>query len=462
MKHQNTHSIWTKTALLDQGWSDEVLITISADGNILSTEARSHQDNADVLCGTLIPGMTNLHSHAHQRAMAGLAEKCSNIADGEDSFWTWRNIMYHYLARIGPDDLNCLASQLYLEMLKFGYTSVGEFQYLHHDINGKAYQDRAEMTKQCFQAAQETGIAFTALPVLYAYGGFGEQPSIEGQKRFLNNAEEFAEIVHSLEKDIHSNKNASLGIAPHSLRAVSQSLVNDVLSMCEQTEVIHIHVAEQLKEVNDCLDWSDQRPVEWLLNHFNVDEKWCLIHATHLTSQETKNLASSGALAGLCPTTEANLGDGFFNAEKYFSHNGRWGIGSDSHISISPTEELRWLEYTQRLQTNRRNVLNSKTEKNTGSHLYQQALTGGAQATARPTGIIKKGYRADFVVIDDEHPRIYGRQKDDLLNSYIFSGNENPVKDVYVGGKKVIENGHHQHEDIIGQNFKLAINRLAG
>ena len=462
MNTKITNSIWTSKALLSSGWSDDVLITVNDDGNIVSAEPQSKPTAAEICSGAVIPGMTNLHSHAHQRAMAGLAEKSSHDKNTKDSFWTWRSIMYHYLERIEPYDLNALASQLYLEMLKFGYTSVGEFQYLHHDINGSAYQDRAEMTKQCLNAAQNTGIAFTALPVLYAYGGFDAQPPSDGQKRFLNDADGFLEIVESLEKDISASNNATLGIAPHSLRAVSKSLLDEVLSANKQTSLVHIHVAEQVKEVDDCLSWSKQRPVEWLLNNFEIDENWCLIHATHLTMEETINLANSGAIAGLCPTTEANLGDGIFNAEQYFSANGNWGIGSDSHISISPVEELRWLEYGQRLQTNQRNILNSTDKPSTGDHLYQQALAGGAMATARMSGAIKPGYRADFVVIDNDHPRLYSRQQDDLIDSYIFSGNYNAVKDVYVGGQKVINNGHHDHEKSIEEKFKSTLNRLAG
>ncbi len=462
MKHRDDHSIWVKYAFLGNSWAEDVRIGINSSGEITGCVAQSTANGATVINGVLIPGMTNLHSHAHQRAMAGLTEKNSTTGNREDSFWTWRTMMYHYLERIQPDDLKAIASQLYLEMLKFGYTCVGEFQYLHHDLSGNPYQDRAEMTKQCFQAAVEAGIAFTALPVLYTYGGFGGEPANQGQKRFLNNAEEFIQVVESLEKDIRDVKNASLGIAPHSLRAVDQELLKEVLQHCSEAEIVHIHVAEQLKEIEDCLAWSNQRPVEWLLNHFDINHKWCLIHATHMTAAETADLAKSGAVAGLCPTTEANLGDGFFNAEQYFVEKGSWGIGSDSHISISPFEELRWLEYGQRLQTNRRNVLNTTVKSSTGCHLYQQALIGGAQATARKTGRIKPGYRADFVVIDDMHPRLYGRSKDDLLDSLIFSGNDNTVKDVYVGGIKLIEDGHHQHETNIENNFRSTINRLAG
>ena len=460
MSEQKVNSIWVKDAFLGNDWARDVRIEIDNHGDIVNYQADCEANGAIIVQGTLLPGMTNLHSHAHQRAMAGLAEKASG--NNQDSFWTWRTTMYYYLERIRPDDLKAIASQLYLEMLQFGYTCVGEFQYLHHDIDGKPYQDRAEMTKQCHQAAVDTGIAFTALPVLYAYGGFGAQIASDGQKRFLNDVEQFAEIVSSLNLEISQSSNSSLGIAPHSLRAVDQQLLEQTFTNCPQAEVIHIHIAEQLKEIEDCLAWCDQRPVEWLLDHFEVNENWCLIHATHMNESETTKLAASGAIAGLCPTTEANLGDGFFNAGQYFSLNGSWGIGSDSHISISPFEELRWLEYGQRLQTNQRNILNTPEQPNTGSHLYQQALAGGAEATARKTGMIKPGYRADFIIIDDEHPRLYGRDQDNLIDSLIFSGNDNPVKDVYVGGVKVIDSGHHIDEEAIRNNFRSTLKHLAG
>ena len=464
MNANNIHSIWAKQALLANGWKDDVLIKIDPLGNIVSIVVGEQLPSIDckTVKGALIPGITNLHSHAHQRAMAGLAEKTSTGGENKDSFWSWRSIMYHYLEKIQADDIHTIAAQLYLEMLKCGYTGVAEFQYLHHDPQGKSYQNKAELTLQCMRAAVNLGIAFTALPVLYKYGGFGSKSATSGQKRFLNNADEFLKIIESLTQAIKGNQNCNLGIAPHSLRAVDETLLKEVLSQCTDINMIHIHIAEQLKEVDDCLDWSGQRPVEWLLNHFDVDEKWCLIHATHMNQQETTQLAKTGAVVGLCPTTEANLGDGIFNAHDYFSDNGKWGIGSDSHISISPIEELRWLEYCQRLITHNRNVLSCPATPSTGAQLYQHACAGGAQATNRFAGKIEIGYRADFIVIDSEHPRIYGRKGNDLLDSWIFSGNDNPVTDVFVGGKQVITNGQHEHEEKINATFKATINKLAG
>jgi len=454
--------IWAASALLPEGWAKGVEITLDNRGSISQvTPGVSYAKGERT--GTLIPGIPNVHSHAHQRAMTGLGERASQTAESaKDSFWTWRKVMYHYLERIQPKHLFHISAQLYLEMLKAGYTSVGEFQYLHHDFHGQAYGDRAEMSLQCMNAAAAVGLGFTALPVLYRYGGFGEAEPIDAQRRFLNDSDDFVEIVNSLQNASRTDDNTSVGIAPHSLRAISQPLLQDVIDSCgDELAAIHLHIAEQTKEVGDCLAWSQQRPLEWLFDHFDVDHNWCLIHATHMTPEETASMANSDCVAGLCPTTEANLGDGFFNAIEYFESNGRWAIGSDSHISIDPVEELRWLEYGQRLLTRNRNLLVSKENANTGRNLLDGALAGGAQACGRKIGRISPGYRADLVVLDDQHPRLYGRTQDDLIDSWIFSGNENLVSDVYVGGLKVIDQGHHIHEETIARKFRNTLDDLA-
>lgn len=455
-------TIWARQALLPSGWKNNVLIAIDPHGNIASTASDQERpvNGCFSVNGILIPGITNLHSHAHQRAMAGLAEKSCVGQDKLDSFWSWRSIMYNYLEKIQADEIHSIAAQLYLEMLQFGYTGVAEFQYLHHDPDGKPYQNRAELTLQCLQAADDVGIAFTALPVLYQYSGFGSVQATEGQKRFLNDADEFLSIVESLGCVVSESENRSLGIAPHSLRAVDEALLTDVLRQSSDIDIIHIHIAEQQKEVDDCLSWSGQRPVEWLFDRFQPDARWCLIHATHMNQKETAQLAGSGAVAGLCPTTEANLGDGLFNAADYIERHGHWGIGSDSHISISPVEELRWLEYGQRLLTQRRCVLGSQAMSSTGRNLFQQACAGGARATGRLAGKIEPGYRGDFIVIDGVHPRLYGRRGDDLIDSWLFSGNGNPVTDVFVGGRHVIRDGHHADEIQINTRFKKTVNKL--
>ncbi len=453
--------LWAKAALLADGWHESVEINVDATGNIESIATDTPYRDGE-RASILLPAMPNVHSHAHQRAMSGLGERAGSSGEAaSDSFWTWRKIMYYYLERIRPDDLRHIAAQLYVEMLKAGYACVGEFQYLHHDVDGKPYANRAEMTLQCAEAARVTGIGFTALPVLYRYGGFGGADPVDGQKRFLNDADGFCEIVNTLQSALHDDANASVGIAPHSLRAVDESLLGEVMASLDNLAAVHIHIAEQTREVDECLAWSGQRPVAWLLDHFAVDSRWCLIHATHMDAAETLRMAQTGCVAGLCPTTEANLGDGLFNAPEYIAADGAWAIGSDSHISIDPVEELRWLEYAMRLRQRRRNLLASAATPNTGRRLLDGALAGGALACGRNSGRIEPGYRADFIVLDDTHPRLYRRQGDDLVDSWIFSGNERLVRDVYIGGKKVIDNGHHADEERIARDYRDTLDRLA-
>jgi formimidoylglutamate deiminase len=463
-RHQGqtmTTTIWAAAALLSSGWAESVEIDIDDAGNIESIFSDQPYVSGDRV-EILIPAIPNVHSHAHQRTMSGLGERAGISADAaKDSFWTWRKIMYHYLERIQPEHLFHISAQLYLEMLKAGYSCVGEFQYLHHDLDGSPYANRAEMSLQCMQAAQQVGLGFTALPVLYRYGGFGSADPIDGQKRFLNDAGGFIDIVTRLQQASATDANTSVGIAPHSLRAISGELLREVIGALDNLAAIHVHIAEQTKEVEDCLAWSQMRPVEWLFDQFEVDPSWCLIHATHMNAAETSAMAQNGCVAGLCPTTEANLGDGFFNAIDYFKQDGCWAIGSDSHISIDPVEELRWLEYGQRLLTRKRNVLVSPGAANTGRNLLDGALKGGARACGRNIGSITTGARADFIVLDDQHPRLYGRQQDDLLDSWIFSGNENLVRDVYIGGNKIIDHGRHADEEIIQRNYRTTLDQLA-
>ena len=451
------NTIWAESALLGDRWAENVQVEVDPLGNIGAIrEAAPYASGERV--AVLLPAIPNLHSHAHQRAMAGLGERAG---DSADSFWTWRKVMYHYLERIEPDDLRAIAAQLYLEMLKSGYGSVAEFQYLHHDSEGRAYDNRAEMTLQCLEAARQTGIGFTALPVLYRYGGFGGAEPLEAQKRFLNNDREFTEIVESIKRATANDANSTVGIAPHSLRAIDADLLSSVCSAVGEIAAIHIHVAEQTREVDDCIAWSGRRPVEWLFEHFEVGENWCLVHATHIDDAEIAAMAGSGCIAGLCPTTEANLGDGFFRLLDYRELGGRWAIGSDSHISIDPVEELRWLEYGLRLQTRQRNLMASALQPSTGRNLFDAAVESGARACGRACGGIESGRRADFVVLDTGHPRLYGRHRDELIDSWIFSGNERLVRDVYVGGAKVVDNGRHAHEAEIERDFRAALDRLS-
>lgn len=447
-------------ALLPSGWARDVCVSIDARGDIVEVRSGQSVSGEGIhVSGCALPGVPNLHSHAHQRAMAGLAEYAGPSAD---SFWSWRTVMYEFVNRMTPPQLEAVAAQLYVEMLKCGYTTVAEFQYLHHDESGNAFEQPAEMSLRTCAAARAAGIAMTCLPVLYRNGDFGGKPSHPGQRRFVNDAEHYLEIVHSLEHLTRDDPNQCVGMAPHSLRAVNLELLEAVLQdRTDATGPIHIHISEQAREVEDCIAWSGQRPVEWLLSNTDVDSRWCLIHATHMTNRETSDLAATGAVAGLCPTTEANLGDGVFPVSDYLDHGGAFGIGSDSQISIDPVEELRWLEYGQRLIRQARNVLADRREHaSTGRRLFDGAVLGGARACGRPVGRIEPGCRADLITLDTDHPRLYGRAEDALLDSWIFSGNANLVRSVFVGGHQVVSDGVHRSQDTIAARFKTALDEL--
>ena len=418
--------------------------------------AEATPKRTEAATGVAIPAMANVHCHAHQRLMTGLAEKAG---PGADTFWTWREIMYRFALKLGPDDLEAVAAQAYVEMLKAGFSAVGEFQYLHHRPDGQPYDNPAEMSLRCLAAADEAGIAITMLPSLYRYGGFGAKPPDAGQRRFINDADSYLKILEILKESCTSGLRR-LGIAPHSLRAVDAPLIFSVVAALDAALPIHIHVAEQLKEVEDCLQSTGQRPVEYLLNTFDVSNNWCAIHATHMTAAETTRLAASGAIAGLCPMTEANLGDGIFPARQFLDAKGKFGIGTDSNITMSPAEDLRQLEYSQRLATHARNVLAHGPGRSTGRTLLEAALAGGAQALAQPIGQIAPGFRADLVVLDPDHPALIGRAQDDMLDAWIFSGGNACVKDVYVAGSPVITARHHAREAEIEQRFRAAVKRL--
>jgi formimidoylglutamate deiminase len=455
--------LFAEQALLPQGWARDVLFEIALDGTFAEVTAGSQPGAADRAAGPVLAGMPNLHSHAFQRAMAGLGERAG---PGDDSFWTWREVMYGFLRVLTPAQVNAIAAQLYVEMLKAGYTAVGEFHYLHHDPAGAPFADLAEMSRQVVAAAASTGIGITMLPVLYGYGGFGGAPAGEGQRRFLNDPARFLRIVEALlgERDAMAGQ-LQVGIAPHSLRAVTPESLEAALDGIERLNPgapVHVHIAEQTKEVDDCLAWSGRRPVEWLADHQPVDSRWCLVHATHMTEAETTLLAGSGAVAGLCPTTEANLGDGIFPARAFLAQGGVFGIGSDSHISVSPVEELRWLEYGQRLIHRRRNLLAARAARpSIGAGLYDMALAGGARALGRPIGRLETGCRADLVVLDPAAPPLIGRASEVLLDSLIFAGNANPVRDVMVGGRWRVREGHHALEEPVLEAYRAALSDLA-
>ena len=457
---QGTTVFHAPSALLADGWQDNVRIEVAATGDIVSLTPGQGYENATRLPGAVVPGMPNLHSHAFQRAMAGLAEVAGA---SEDSFWTWREVMYGFVGKLSPEQVETIATQLYIEMLKGGFTAVGEFHYLHHQPDGTPYADLAEMSNRIAAAAKASGIGLTHLPVLYGYGGFGGKPAGQGQRRFLNEPERYARLLEDFAKKHSDDPQVRLGIAPHSLRAVTQETLEDgiaALDRIDKTAPIHIHIAEQTKEVDDCRAWSNQAPVEWLLSHALVDQRWCLVHATHMTDIETRRLAASEAVAGLCPTTEANLGDGFFNVPQYLQAGGRWGIGSDSHISVSAIEDLRWLEYGQRLKFRKRNTMHGSGQADVGAYLWRNALAGGAQALGRKVGRIAPGWRADWLVLDTSHPALAARKGDALLNALVFAGNVNPIRDVFVGGKHLVQAGRHIAEAPVARRYAKTLKEL--
>ncbi len=333
--------LFAERALLPDGWARDVRFEIAADGTLAAVAAGAPPGSAPRAAGVVLPGMPNLHSHAFQRAMAGLAERAG---PRHDSFWTWREVMYGFLRELGPAQVEAIAAQLYVEMLKAGYTAVGEFHYLHHGPDGAPYADAAEMSRRVIAAAKTSGIGITQLPVLYGFSDFGGQPARDDQRRFLNDPDQFLRLVEVLVTEYRDDPQVAIGIAPHSLRAVTRETLLaaiEGLDGLDPRAPIHIHVAEQSSEVRDCVEWSGRRPVEWLLGNAAPAERWCVVHATHVTEEEVRHLAASGAVVGLCPTTEANLGDGVFPAPAYLSAGGAFGIGSDSHVSVSPIEELR-------------------------------------------------------------------------------------------------------------------------
>lgn len=451
---KQSKKIDVKSAFLPDGWSNDVRISIDSCGEITAVEAGVVQGAT----GYLLPGIANVHSHAHQRAMAGLAEQSSS---NEDSFWTWRKTMYQFIDAMQPHHFYAIASQLYLELLSAGYTHVAEFQYLHHQPCGNAYDNVAEMSLLALSAARDVGIGITVLPVHYQFGGFNEQPVGDQQKRFYNQPDAFLKICEALVNELDSDNDNHFGVAGHSLRATNVASFSEILdSGLSSNHPVHMHIAEQIKEVEDCFAWSGATPVDYCLDNFAVGETWCLIHATHMTELETLRLASSGAVAGICATTEANLGDGFFNARQYLEAGGRMGIGSDSHISTSPIEELRWFEYGQRLKHNSRNQLSGGFKCSTGETLFGLVVAGGAQACAHNSGEIAVGKRADFIILDDSSPILAGREKNEILDSWIFSGNRNSVSDVYVGGQHVIRDGVHAQQELIEQRFRAVLHDL--
>jgi formimidoylglutamate deiminase len=454
-------SAWfAEEALLPEGWARDVRIDVDDRGDITRVAAGAQADGAERLAGPVLPGMANVHSHAFQRAMAGLAE---TRGPTEDDFWTWRELMYRFVARLEPRDAEAIATQLYIEMLKRGYTAVAEFHYVHNDAAGAPYSDRAEMLLRHLAAARSAGIAITLLPSLYSWSGFGRRSLEPEQRRFRGDIAGVLAMVEAARRAAGSDPDVRAGAAPHSLRAVDIAELNELdaaLRAQDPAAPIHIHVAEQTKEVDDCIAWSGKRPVELLLETARIDARWCLVHATHMSAAETAALARSGAVAGLCPSTEANLGDGIPPLAEYRRAGGRYGIGGDSHVSRDPAEELRLLEYAQRLAHRRRNLVRGSTTGAIGTTLWREAASGGAQALGRKMGAIAAGCRADLVMLDCDAADLAERTGDAISNALVFSGGDRMVRDVMVAGTWRVRGGRHALEARAAADYRHAIRRL--
>ncbi|OBY25817.1 formimidoylglutamate deiminase [Leisingera sp. JC1] len=449
-------TIFAQRARLPQGWAENLRLTVD-NGRIASVETGAQLQAGDAQADVLLPSLGNLHSHSFQRAMAGMTEY---RAAGKDSFWTWRDLMYRFMDRITPDQYEAIAALVFMEMLEAGYASVGEFHYVHHQPGGARFASVTELSERVFAAASQTGIGLTHLPVLYTYGGAGKQALSGGQQRFGNSVGAFFELVERARgiaaRDLPQD--ARVGIAPHSLRATCPEDLAEVLQI-QNGLPVHIHISEQPKEVADISAWLGARPVEWLLENTAVDGKWCLIHATHMTSAETIGMARSGAIAGLCPITEANLGDGPFNGVEYLAHDGAFGVGSDSNVRISLPEELRTLEYSQRLRDLARNVL-VPGEGSVGETLYLGAAKGGAQALGRDAGRIEEGALADLVAIDSTVSALCALKPEQMLDGLCFAAGDDTVTDVWSAGRHVVQQGRHIARNSVVAAYKMAIKEL--
>ena len=449
------HAIWAGQALLGDNWTHDVRVVLGADGRIASAMGGVAAEPGDQCVGALLPAPVNLHSHAFQRAMAGMTERRGPT--GRDTFWSWRQLMFRFLDALGPEDIESIAAFVQMEMLEAGYAAVAEFHYVHHQVDGAPYADIGELSGRIAAAAETSGVGLTLLPVLYQFAGVCGAPLAPGQVRFGNDVERFfrlqqraAEIVTQLPAD------AAIGVAPHSLRAVSREGLQAVSALGGP---LHMHLAEQVAEVEEIEAAYGQRPVDWLLDHHEVDGRWCLIHCTQMNAGETQRLAATGAVAGLCPITESSLGDGIFNGVGYLDAGGRFGIGSDSNIRIALSEELRTLEYSQRLRERQRAVLATESSS-TGRRLYSGALAGGAQAAGRNSGAIAVGQWADLLALDTAAVDLEGRQGDALLDSFIFAGDDRMITDVWSAGRRLVSEGRHIRRAEIEVRYRQTMARL--
>ena len=444
-----TRALFSSDALLPTGWARDVLLQWNAQGGLEAvTPGAACPPGIPRAGGPLVPGMPNLHSHAFQRAFAGLTEY---RGAAHDSFWSWRTLMYRFANALTPQQLEAIATGLYVEMLEAGYTSVCEFHYIHHGIDGQPYADDATLSQALLRAAARAGIGLTLLPVLYQTAGFGGLPPNEGQRRFIRSTDNMLALLERL-APLCAAQDARLGLAPHSLRAVPPDSLREAIAGLHALDAqapVHIHIAEQTGEVEACLAWSGQRPVQWLLDHAPVDARWCLVHATHMTPDEYQRAARTGAVAGLCPTTEANLGDGLFDTQAWLAAGGRWGIGSDSHATVNAAEELLMLEYGQRLMTRQRNLLANAGQASVATAMTLEAVAGGAQASARRIGGLAAGQQADWVVLAASDPLLQGLPgAEAMLSAHVFASHRrSAIGEVWVAGRPLVQAGRHALHD---------------
>lgn len=448
--------IFAKQILTAKGWETDVQVGITTDGRIASLGAKTTTDSQTV--DLLLPAPVNLHSHTFQRAMAGLTE--ARGPDPKDSFWTWRTLMYRFLDQLNPDQIEAIATLVFMEMLEAGYAGVCEFHYLHHGVGGTPYANLPELSERIVKAAETTGIGLTLLPVLYQYGGCDKRPLAGGQLRFRNDPDQYANLHQAATKAINgSSADYTIGVAPHSIRAVDTVGLNAMVNLCPQGPV-HMHLAEQLAEVDEVQAYLSARPTNWLLDTHDITPRWCLIHCTQMTTDETRRLAKTGAVAGLCPITEANLGDGIFNGTDYLNAGGIIGMGSDSNVHITLFEELKTLEYSQRLRDHSRAALATQ-DRSTGRVLLDETLKGGAQAAGRNSGAIQIGMLADMIGLETDNQWICNRQSDTALDSLIFAGNgQNCITDVWSAGRHVVKQGRHPRRQAIIRNFNAVMAEL--
>ena len=450
-------TIQARTALLPDGWHNNVSVQIGDDGRIEKVTTQPPETVPDTNVAFLLPAPVNAHSHAFQHAMAGLTERRGE--NPQDSFWTWRDLMFRFLDQLNPDHIESITSFVQMKMLEAGYATNVEFHYLHHSPDGTPYAKLSEMADRIIAASARTGIGLTMLPVHYQYGGCDFRPLNKGQRRFHTDLDKFTTLCDEVQNSLTKLPDDTIfGVAPHSLRAVTPDIFADSRRLAGDGP-FHMHLAEQIPEVDEVLHYLGARPVEWVLDNMDIDDKCCFIHCTQMQQHETTSLAKSGAIAGLCPITEASLGDGIFDGVNWSKSGGQIAIGSDSNIRISLSEEIRSLEYSQRLRDHSRAAL-ATTSKSTGRYIFEAITAGGAKAAGRKTGQIASGQWADLMALDGDAIEFAGRNGDTVLDSFAIAGDDQLVCDVWSAGRHLVSGGRHHDHDAITTAYRATIMSL--